>query len=88
MFAGTYGSLTPPSLVWEDKHVRIINPNTAVRKEISSFCRENSAVLRGHEPAMTGKQAQNGVTAAGWLRWPLVASWLVSAIVRPAGPGR
>lgn len=57
--------MTVPCLVWDEKHIRIINPNTAVMK-----ChRRNSAPLHDHEPVMAAKQIwdsyfQSGITAA------------------------
>lgn len=54
-----------PSLVWDEKYIRIINPNIAVKK-----CHtRNSPILHDHRRIMAAKQIsdsyfQNGITAA------------------------
>lgn len=57
--------VTVPSLVWDEKCITIINPNTAVMKCNS----RNSAVLHDRKPVTAGNQIwdsyfENGITAA------------------------
>ena len=57
--------MTVPSLVWDEKYIRIINPNTAVMKCHS----RNSAVLHDCKPITAAKQIwdsyfENGIPAA------------------------